>query len=564
MHVHRRRFVAVNENSVVELQRLVAALGRSRLVHQFSRRQKLRVHTEADGERLADCHQRQSGPAHEVRALIHRRLARQEDVLRHVGQVRDAIDLRREHRDGLEVILRRQVESGDFQNLIVAPAGNGHFRFQVVRHARAVVARDARGERVRLIFFDFFFREEEFAVLIECGRTVLEGIAHVQISPIEIVRRLPLQGLGLVVQILHGAPPSPGPVPRPFELTAARGPRGLRTTELTALTRRESPARADGHFQRPQVRRRGTEHRLGRRERQGHVVPRLARPLADRGEVLDGDGVFVLPGAEFVLRPPTRVADEVIQLDRRRTGLGLVHGDDCVAFRPHGSVREFAHRPFREDDLFLNRVHLLLEGRVVLDVLDAGVADEVGEGDRLFAVEVALFRQRCHRRGGEGFQLTEELRVLFGRFQVGLHGGQFFAEFLDLGFRLPDVFAAVFRDGPGPVADTQHPRAVASLRVQTRLHRRGRERRDDHFPDPRRFGQRDFARDEGRVRVHGHGRDFARGDRGGVGFFVLGEGPGPEAEAEGEGEGDETAGHERSPRREGTCGDCKRGRARDL
>ena len=103
---------------------LVAALHRARLADQPPADLELGVDAEAGDERLARGHQRQPHPADEIAADIHRGLAGQQHEVALVGQLGQAIDPRGQHGHGLGVILGRQLDAGDFEQLRVAARGD--------------------------------------------------------------------------------------------------------------------------------------------------------------------------------------------------------------------------------------------------------------------------------------------------------------------------------------------------------------------------------------------------------------------------------------------------------
>ena len=74
--------------------------------------------------------------ADEIGADVHGRLAGQQDVVALVDQVGQAIDVRRQHRHGLVVVLRRQLEPGHFDDLLVVARRHGQRRVEVIGDAR--------------------------------------------------------------------------------------------------------------------------------------------------------------------------------------------------------------------------------------------------------------------------------------------------------------------------------------------------------------------------------------------------------------------------------------------
>ena len=102
---------------------LVSALHRAGLVDQSPADLELGVDAESGDERLAGGHERQPHPADEIAADVDGGLAGQEHEIALVGQLGQPIDARRQHRHGLGVILGRQLDPGDLEQLRVAARG---------------------------------------------------------------------------------------------------------------------------------------------------------------------------------------------------------------------------------------------------------------------------------------------------------------------------------------------------------------------------------------------------------------------------------------------------------
>ena len=100
---------------------LITPLHRAKLPDQAPADLQLGIDAEAGNERLAGGHQWQPHPAHEIGADVNRRLAGQEHELALVGQLGQAINSGRQHGHGLGVVVCRQVEAGDFEQLRVWP-----------------------------------------------------------------------------------------------------------------------------------------------------------------------------------------------------------------------------------------------------------------------------------------------------------------------------------------------------------------------------------------------------------------------------------------------------------
>ena len=132
-------FVAVQQNPVLEGQHLVAALGVAGFVHEFALHLQLRIHAEADGERLADGHERHLRLADEIHAEVHCGFAGQQNVVGRVDQVREPVNVRGEDWDRLVVEPWRHIEFGNFEDLVVVAGRQRQFRFEVIGHTRAAV-----------------------------------------------------------------------------------------------------------------------------------------------------------------------------------------------------------------------------------------------------------------------------------------------------------------------------------------------------------------------------------------------------------------------------------------
>ena len=141
------RAVAVVPQADPELvvEDLVAPLHRARLLDQPPADLELGIDAEAGEERLAGGHQRQAHPAHEVAPDVDRRLAGQEHEVALVGELRQAIDTRSQHRRGLGVVLGGELDPGHLEQLGIVPRGDVERARDRERDAGPVLRAGVRG-----------------------------------------------------------------------------------------------------------------------------------------------------------------------------------------------------------------------------------------------------------------------------------------------------------------------------------------------------------------------------------------------------------------------------------
>src|SRR5207249_4475008 len=86
---------------------------------------QLRIDAETGDELFADRDQREGHAPDEIFADVHRGFAWQQDVLALVGDVGQAVDVRRENGDGLVKVIRRQLDARDLDQLFIVARGDG-------------------------------------------------------------------------------------------------------------------------------------------------------------------------------------------------------------------------------------------------------------------------------------------------------------------------------------------------------------------------------------------------------------------------------------------------------
>jgi hypothetical protein len=262
-----------------------------------------------------------------------------------------------------------------------------------------------------------------------------------------------------------------------------------------------------------QIRRSGVQHRLGRRKGDADALPIFAGLLHHRRQVLHRHLVLDrLAGAELVLRPPRRRADQVVQLHPTGGVVHLVHHDHRIALdlaRPRGEVAEFA---LLEHQRFGVRLELLLQGDNQLGFLEPAVHEVLGQGDGGVGVELALLGGVNGAGAGEVLQLGEQRLVALDGLHLRLELASFALELVDLLFDLAHLLAGVFLDRPGAEARGQHADTLARLGVERAGDGRLGQRADDQLAQAGAGRHFDFARHQGAVGIDGDVGDLAAGD----------------------------------------------------
>ena len=103
------------------MKNLIAALHGAGLAEQPPADLELGVDAEAGDEGLAGGHEGEPHPPDEVAPDVDRGLAGEEHEVALVGQLRQAIDARGQHGDGLGVVLGRQLDTRDLEQLRIPP-----------------------------------------------------------------------------------------------------------------------------------------------------------------------------------------------------------------------------------------------------------------------------------------------------------------------------------------------------------------------------------------------------------------------------------------------------------
>src|SRR5207302_1107845 len=137
------------------------------------------------------------------------------------------------------------------------------------------------------------------------------------------------------------------------------------------------------------------------RQRDPDVGPVLSGLLDDRGQIFEPDGRVIGRGANSILRPPARIADEVAEPHRAGVWPGLVDDDYRIPFSSAPATRQLG-------ELFAGELGRLGVGLLPLAEIElslgargSGLHDELAEGQNWLAVEPALRRQPVEGRTGE-------------------------------------------------------------------------------------------------------------------------------------------------------------------
>ena len=154
--MHRAGPIVPHRDPEFVREDLIAALHGAGLAEQPPADLELGVDAEAGDEGLAGGHEGEPHPPDEIAPDVDRGLAGEEHEVALVGQLGQAIDARRQHGDGLGVVLGRQLGTRDLEQLRIAPRrdveaardGEGDDRAGAVllgrRRARARPVRDAK------------------------------------------------------------------------------------------------------------------------------------------------------------------------------------------------------------------------------------------------------------------------------------------------------------------------------------------------------------------------------------------------------------------------------------
>ena len=282
-------------------------------------------------------------------------------------------------------------------------------------------------------------------------------------------------------------------------------------------------ARHDVDRQDVQLRRGGAEHRLGRRQLNGDVVPVLAGLLHDGRQVLELHRILArLAGAEFVLRPPGGGVDEIAELDLARGGVGLVDDDDGVALGLAGAGRQFLQFASGKLHLLSHDGGFLLQTHDVAGLLRTPFHDILRQLDGGVGVHLALFRSGVGAHGGEALEFAEQGQVVLAGLQVACDLLTLQLQRAGVVLQFADLLARVLFDGRRTEAGRQHADLVAAFGVERAGNGHFRQRRHDQLLRAHSGGDVDFTSYQSAIGVDGHRRDPAGGDARPFGRLGLG------------------------------------------